>query len=144
MSRPATCEKCPRRPRPTSRAIRCRWRAWSRRSTGRAGTVPGFGLVGSPPLQSVRGYSEGAYLAYACNDYPALWDVEASCAKREQQYKAAIAALSPGTFAPWTNAEWADSEFFVYDYCLHWPAPRVAAAAVPGGRSLSDGADARA
>ena len=86
-----------------------------------------------PPNSSLRGWSEGAYLAYACNDYPALWDVNASFKERERQFKAAIAALDPGTFAPWTNAEWASSEFFVYDYCLHWPAPRVAEPPFPRG-----------
>ena len=86
----------------------------------------------------VRWYSEGAYLAYACNDYPALWDVDASFARRERQYDAAIQALEPGTFAPWTNAEWAGSEFFVYDYCLHWPAPRVAEPPFPAGARYPD------
>ena len=99
---------------------------------GPSGDRPGLRARRLVP-QYIRSYSEGAYLAYACNDYPQLWDEEASRAQRERQYEAAIAALKPGTFAPWTNAEWANSEFFVYDYCLHWPAPRVAEPPFPAG-----------
>lgn len=83
----------------------------------------------------IRGYSEGAYLAYACSDYPQLWNVQSSFAAREQQYASAIAGLPSGTFAPWRNAEWADSEFFVYDYCINWPKPRVAEPPLPAGAS---------
>ena len=91
----------------------------------------------------VRWYSEGAYLAYACNDYPALWDVEASFARRERQYRRRDRGPRAGAFAPWTNAEWAGSEFFVYDYCLHWPAPRVADLPFPAGGRYPDVPDAR-
>ncbi len=81
----------------------------------------------------VRGFSEGAYLAYACSDYPQLWDVHSPFAARDAQYAAAIAGLAPLTFAPWTNPEWASSEFFTYDYCLHWPQPHVNEPSFPAG-----------
>jgi len=57
---------------------------------------------------------------------------------RARRYLAALPAAFAGqpasTFAPWTAPEWADSEFFVYDYCVHWPAPR---AHIPGSRTAS-------
>ncbi len=86
-----------------------------------------------PPNSSLRSWSEGAYLAYGCSDYPALWDVDASFDQRAAQFAAAVAALAPGTFAPFANAEGASSEFFVYTYCLHWPAPQVAEPPFPSG-----------
>ena len=90
---------------------------------------------GLRPRAEIRSFSEGAYLAYACTDYPAIWSKGASFATRESQYAAALAALSPATFAPWRTAEYADSDFFVYEYCLHWPAPRSPEPPFPlGGR----------
>lgn len=71
----------------------------------------------------IRSYSEGANLAYACTDYPQLWQKAASFAAREEQYAAALAAIPPATVAPWRVAEYADSDFFVYDYCIRWSAP---------------------
>jgi len=89
-----------------------------------------------PPNSALRGWSEGAYLAYSCNDYPFLWNEEDPIPQRRQQFRAAIDALPPGTMAPWTNAEWAASTFFAYDYCIEWPAPKVAEPPLPsGGRS---------
>jgi pimeloyl-ACP methyl ester carboxylesterase len=79
------------------------------------------------------GFSEGAYLAYSCNDYPQLWNVQAPFAQRQKQFAAAEAALTPGAFAPWTNAEWAHAEFNAFDYCIKWPAPTVAQPPIPPG-----------
>jgi hypothetical protein len=42
------------------------------------------------------------------------------------------------TFAPWTTGEYADSDFFVYDYCLHWPAPRAPEPPFPAGGRYPD------
>ena len=74
------------------------------------------------PNDELRSWSEGAYLAYACSDYPQLWDKQAGRAERERQFDAAIEDLSPSVTKPWTPQEWAASEFFVYDYCIGWPA----------------------
>ena len=83
----------------------------------------------------LRSFSEGAYLAYACTDYPQLWDTSAPFAAREAQYAASLAAVPPATVAPWSVAEYADSDFFVYDYCIRWPAPGSPEPAFPvGGR----------
>jgi pimeloyl-ACP methyl ester carboxylesterase len=96
------------------------------------------GAPGLPRLEKglaaeVRSYSEGAYLAYACNDYPQLWDVNAPFATRDSQFAAATAALSSSAVAPWINTDWATSEYFTFDYCIHWPQPQVAQPPFPAG-----------
>jgi pimeloyl-ACP methyl ester carboxylesterase len=85
------------------------------------------------PNDELRSWSEGAYLAYACSDYPQLWDKSAGRAARERQYQDAIAHLSPSVTKPWTPQEWASSDFFVYDYCIGWPKPTVAEPPFPPG-----------
>ena len=96
-----------------------------------ASRLPG----GLRPRAEIRSFSEGAYLAYGCTDYPAIWSKQATFAAREGQYAAALAALPATTFAPWRTAEYADSDFFVYEYCLHWPAPRTPEPPFPLGGS---------
>ena len=92
------------------------------------------GKTGIPqPNAEIRSFSEGAYLAYACTDYPQLWDKQASFAERRQQYNNAVSKLSSSLVAPWTPGEWADSDFFVYDYCIKWPKPTVAQPPKPAG-----------
>jgi pimeloyl-ACP methyl ester carboxylesterase len=86
----------------------------------------------------LRGYSEGAYLAYACTDYPQLWDKSSSFAARETQWAASLAAIPPATVAPWRVAEYADSDFFTYDYCIRWPAPGSPEPAFPTGGRYPD------
>jgi pimeloyl-ACP methyl ester carboxylesterase len=71
----------------------------------------------------IRGWSEGAYLAYLCSDYPQLWDVRQPFGVRLAQFAAAQARLADTRFWPWTISEWATSTFMDYDYCLRWPAP---------------------
>ena len=94
---------------------------------------PADAAVRRTPRAELRGYSEGAYLAYACSDYPQLWNVNASFPARENQFAAAVGGLAPGAVSPWTSTEWADTEFFTYDYCLHWPKPRVVDPPFPAG-----------
>ncbi len=90
---------------------------------------------GLRPRAEIRSFSEGAYLAYACTDYPAIWNKQASFSTRASQYAATLAGLPASTFAPWRTAEFADSDFFVYEYCLNWPAPGVPEPPFPtGGR----------
>ena len=98
---------------------------------------------GLRPRAEIRSFSEGAYLAYACTDYPAIWSKQASFSTRASQYAATLAALPSSTFAPWRTAEFADSDFFVYEYCLNWPDARSARTALPRRRPLSGCADAR-
>ncbi|MGH2634637.1 MAG: alpha/beta hydrolase [Actinomycetota bacterium] len=75
-----------------------------------------------------RAYSEGAYAAIACHDYPTVWDRGASVDERRAQLGAAIGELAPDAFAPFANPVWLES---LYEYqlvagCLEWPAPDAA------------------
>ena len=58
---------------------------------------------------------------------------QASFPARESQYAATLAALPASTLAPWRTVDYADSDFFVYEYCLHWPAPGVPEPPFPAG-----------
>ena len=93
---------------------------------------------GLRPRAEIRSFSEGAYLAYACTDYPAIWNKASSFPARESQYAAALAALPTSTFAPWRTLEYADSDFFTYEYCLHWPVPRAPEPPFPAGGRYPD------
>ncbi len=92
----------------------------------------------------VRPYSEGLDAAVACHDYPQLYDMSAAPAVRQQQYAAALDARSashPGTFAPFTVHEYADSIFQMLDWCTRWPsapASNPAAPPVPPSGSYPD------
>ena len=71
-----------------------------------------------------RYYSEGAYAAIACHDYPTIWDRSASAAERRRQLEAAVDGLAPDAFAPFPNDVflrmlWEDQ---LVDGCLRWPA----------------------
>ena len=73
---------------------------------------------------SPRAYSEGAYAAIACHDYPTIWDRAATVPERRRQLEEAIGALEPGAFAPFPNDVWLR---FPYEDqlvrgCLSWPA----------------------
>lgn len=70
-------------------------------------------------------YSEGAYAAVACHDYPTIWDRAGSIDERRAELGAAIAALPEGAFAPLTNGAWLRSSYEVQlvEGCLGWPAP---------------------
>jgi hypothetical protein len=71
----------------------------------------------------------GGNIAIFCSDGRFVWDKRAPEATRRAQYKAALAALSPGIVAPFSLATWA-----AYlkgpvvpgpaaDTCIPWPAP---------------------
>jgi pimeloyl-ACP methyl ester carboxylesterase len=83
----------------------------------------------------VRSYSEGAYAAVACHDYPTLWDRSASIPERRRQYAAARSALAPDTYAPFANDVWLRS-LYINQYvtgCIEWPAERRPDPPVPPG-----------
>ena len=83
----------------------------------------------------VRSYSEGAYAAVACHDYPTLWDPAASIPERRAQYRAARAMLEPDAYAPFRNDIWLRS-LYINQYvtgCIEWPAPRYPDPPVPPG-----------
>ena len=51
-------------------------------------------------------YSEGAYAAVACHDYPNLWDKQAGFEERREQLAASRAQLAPDAFAPFSVDLW--------------------------------------
>jgi pimeloyl-ACP methyl ester carboxylesterase len=75
-------------------------------------------------------FSRGAYLAVSCLDYPQLFDLRATPARRRAQLAAQTA---PDAFAPFTAAEWLTVSGFTqpYDVCLDWPRPPRRPPAVP-------------
>jgi pimeloyl-ACP methyl ester carboxylesterase len=90
------------------------------------------------PSTDATGYSEGAYSAVACHDYPNLWDKQASFRERREQLAAARAQLAPDTFAPFPVDLWLKStvEYQLVYGCLRWPAPRFEDPAVPAGATF--------
>jgi pimeloyl-ACP methyl ester carboxylesterase len=68
-------------------------------------------------------YSEGAYAAVACHDYPTIWDRSAPVPERRRQLEEATQALAPDAFAPFPNDVWLP--FFYEDQlvrgCIRWP-----------------------
>jgi pimeloyl-ACP methyl ester carboxylesterase len=69
------------------------------------------------------GYSVGQELAISCNDYPMLWDREATWEERRRQLSEAIAERSGKPFAPFTPAEVALAPDWTYLECLGAPSP---------------------
>ena len=83
----------------------------------------------------VESYSEGAYAAVACHDYPAIWNVASGFAARRAELAASRAQLPGDAFAPFSQDVWLDSLYehqLVYG-CLRWPAPAVADPPAPPG-----------
>jgi pimeloyl-ACP methyl ester carboxylesterase len=83
----------------------------------------------------VMDYSEGAYAAVACHDYPTLWDRFAAIPERRAQYATARAALEPGAYAPFPDDSWLRS-LYIDQYvtgCIEWPAPAHPDPPVPPG-----------
>ena len=88
----------------------------------------------------VRSYSEGAYDAVACHDYPLLWDRAASTRERRRQYAAARAALAPDAYAPFPNDVWLRS-LYIDQYvtgCIEWPAAQHPDPPVPADAVYPD------
>jgi pimeloyl-ACP methyl ester carboxylesterase len=94
-------------------------------------------FTGGGPVAS---YSEGAYAAVACHDYPTLWDPAAPFAARRDQLAAARAGLAPDTYAPFPNDIWLKSLYIdqIVTGCLRWPAPAYPDPPVPPGASYPD------
>ena len=80
-------------------------------------------------------YSEGAYAAVACHDYPTIWSTASSVARRRAELRAARRLLPADAFAPFPADLWLDSLYehqLVYG-CLEWPAPAVPDPPAPAG-----------
>ena len=73
----------------------------------------------------VKSYSEGAYAAVACHDYPTVYDRALPPAARREQLAAGRALLAPDAYAPFPNDVWLNS-LYINQYitgCLEWPTP---------------------
>ncbi|HEY1273990.1 MAG TPA: alpha/beta hydrolase [Thermoleophilaceae bacterium] len=94
-------------------------------------------FTGGGPITS---YSEGAYVAVACHDYPTLWDPAAPFPTRRDQLAAARAGLAPDTYAPFRNDIWLRSLYIDQQVtgCLRWPAPKYPDPPVPPGAPYPD------
>jgi pimeloyl-ACP methyl ester carboxylesterase len=72
-----------------------------------------------------KAFSEGLYIAVACNDYPAPFDPTAPVKVRKEQYEVSLDNLrqtQPKAFAPFTVTEWVNAVEY-YDDCIKWPRP---------------------
>jgi pimeloyl-ACP methyl ester carboxylesterase len=81
----------------------------------------------------VRSFSEGAYLAVTCHDYPQMWDPFADAAVRRRQLAANVAAQPAARFAPISPAVATNLDYEGARACLNWPAPRRGQPPVPPG-----------
>ena len=93
-------------------------------------------------------YSEGLYVAVACNDYPQPYDMTAPRRTRQAQYQRSIQRLAPQPAAAVRARsrvrEWVSSPYGYYDDCLRWPAPSRWVHPVPPDADLPRRADAGA
>ena len=88
-----------------------------------------------------RLYSEGLYVAVACNDYPQPYNMTAPIDARPALYQSSIEDLElndPKAFKPFTVEEWVTSPVEYYDSCLKWPVPSRVDSPVPPGAVWPD------
>lgn len=89
----------------------------------------------------VRQYSEGLYVAVACNDYPQAYDMTSRVKARRRQYRDVLHDLRserPQIFAPFTVKEWVTSPVEYFDSCIEWPRPSRVAPPVSQGADFPD------
>jgi pimeloyl-ACP methyl ester carboxylesterase len=90
---------------------------------------------------NIHTYSEGLATATGCNDYPQLWDLDASMAERVAQYRTALDLLrrdDPDAFAPFAIDDWVVSSATLFTSCIRWPAPTQHVPAKPPGAVYPD------
>lgn len=75
-----------------------------------------------PGAGDPREYVRAGEFVVGCNDYPMIWEREASEPERRRQLGRAIRS-HPDNFGPFTPREVALSSDFGYLECLTWPAP---------------------
>jgi pimeloyl-ACP methyl ester carboxylesterase len=68
-------------------------------------------------------FSYGLEIAVECNDYPLLWDPQASIGTRIEQLTAASQRLPADHFAPFGRREYLLSSAAHLTSCLTWPVP---------------------
>ncbi|MEA2331691.1 MAG: hypothetical protein QOH58_1829 [Thermoleophilaceae bacterium] len=78
-------------------------------------------------------FSNGLYWAVGCMDYPQLFSMRASPARRRAQLAAGLLAPPMGAFDPFSAPEWVRISAYSQPYtgCLEWPRPRHQAPIVP-------------
>lgn len=81
--------------------------------------------------KQTRSLSTGLYVAVSCSDYPQIYDMTATPAKRAVQRDKAVAkkkAANPDLYAPFTIDEYAGMplDYSLLDLCLNWPIPSAA------------------
>lgn len=79
-------------------------------------------------------YSEGLDAAVSCHDYPQLYNMSDSPAKRLQEYRASVRREQkqhPNVYAPFTIKEYLHSVWEEADWCLKWPSPSAVHPAGP-------------
>jgi pimeloyl-ACP methyl ester carboxylesterase len=78
-------------------------------------------------------FSDGAYMAVGCTDYPQLFSLNAAPAMRRRQLRASLARAGAAVFVPFTPREWFTMSGYseTYDACLDWPRPVHRAPVVP-------------
>ena len=88
----------------------------------------------------VKSYSEGAYAAVACHDYPTIWDRSSPLPERQAQLRAARALLAPDAYAPFANPVWLRSLYIdqAVRGCIRWPEPTRPDPPVPVGATYPD------
>ena len=89
---------------------------------------------GSADAGPVKAYSEGLDAAVTCHDYPQLFNLADSPAKRRVEYAASVAREQkhhPHVYAPFTVKEYLHSVWEEADWCLDWPSPSAAHPAEP-------------
>jgi pimeloyl-ACP methyl ester carboxylesterase len=108
--------------------LRGRVAAWSRL------TDPGQAVHHRP-----RRYSRGEELVVGCNDYPMIWDKEASEHQRRRQLERAIRTYDEDAFLPFTPREVALAPEMGYLECLTWPRPtELYESPIPNGAEPPD------
>jgi pimeloyl-ACP methyl ester carboxylesterase len=68
-------------------------------------------------------FSEAAYLAVICHDYPQPWDPATPIAGRAAEAARRFADYPPGAFAPVSAAAWTGIQYEGVLACLRWPSP---------------------
>ena len=140
--------RCPATARTTTRSTVTSWPRSARSSAATASPCCAWRPRTCPSPAAVRWktYSEGAYAAVACHDYPTLWNRSAPRPPARAQLAAARSTLAPDTYYPFPNDVWLSS-LYIDQYvsgCLDWPAPRRPDPPVPAGAIVPGRTGARA
>jgi pimeloyl-ACP methyl ester carboxylesterase len=89
--------------------------------------------------RNLSSYSRGEEFVVGCNDYPMIWDKDASEPKRRRQLERAIREYPKDAFPPFKPREIALSAEVGYLECLTWPRPtELYEPPIPAGAEAPD------